>query len=188
MNIGFIGYRNSGKSTLSKLIEGSTNRSIFNTDQQIRDQFQMDIPGIVKEYGWPAFRLCERFVLNQCRSMTNRIFDFGGGVILHNDEMISLKSNTFIIYLESSAEVLLNRSLGNYFRPSLTGLNRKEEIEKVLMERKPFYEQYADYTVNTDGQTIEECRDQILEALQRESMFIPKEYLISKEELLCESI
>lgn len=188
MNIGFIGYRNSGKSTLSKIIEESTNRRIFNTDQQISDQFQLDIPGIVEKFGWSAFRICERFILNQCRSMTNRIFDFGGGVVLHEDEMSALKNRTFIIYLESSADVLLERSCGNYYRPSLTGLGRKEEIEEVLKERIPLYEHFADCTIKTDGLSIDQCTERILDALQRESTFIPKQYLISREELLCESI
>ncbi len=60
MNIGFIGYRNSGKSTLSKAIEENTNRTIFNTDMQICNQFQMGIPGIIDNFGWNAFRVCER--------------------------------------------------------------------------------------------------------------------------------
>ena len=188
MNIGFIGYRNSGKSTLSKAIEDSTNRKILNTDLQICNQFQMDIPEIIKVYGWTTFRVCERFVLNQCQSLTDYIFDFGGGVILHEDEMNVIKNNTFIIYLESSAEVLLNRSCKNYYRPSLTSLDQKQEIEKVLHERKSIYEKMADCKINTNGLTIEECREKILIALQRESMFIKKQYLISKEELLCESL
>lgn len=188
MNIGFIGYRNSGKSTLSKAIEDSTNRKIFNTDLQICYQFQMDIPEIIKEYGWTAFRVCERFVLNQCQSFSDSIFDFGGGVILHEEEMDIIKNNTFIIYLESSAEVILQRSLKNYYRPSLTSLNQKQEIEKVLHEREPVYEKLADCRINTDGLTIEECRNKILIALQRESKFIQKQFLISGEELLCESI
>lgn len=188
MNIGFIGFRNSGKSTLSKEIEDSTNRKIFNTDLQVCEQFQMDIPVIIETYGWSAFRVCERFVLNQCRSMANRIFDFGGGVILHEDEMSSLKNNTFIIYLESSPEVLLERSCRNYYRPSLTDLDRKQEIEKVLIERTPLYKQFADFTINTDGLAIDECREKILGTLQRERAFTHKQYLISREELLCGSM
>lgn len=180
MNIGFVGYRNSGKSTLSKIIEENTDRMIFNTDSQIRDQFQMEIPDIISQYGWAQFRLCERFVLNQCRFMRNRIFDFGGGAVLHGDEMGALKNQTFIIYLESSAEELLKRSFRNYYRPSLTGLDRKREIEKVLLERIPLYKRYADFTINTEGLPIDECGEMILNGYNQ--------FLISKEELLCESI
>lgn len=188
MNIGFIGYRNSGKSTLSHYIKQSTNKRVFNTDLQICDQFQLDIPEIIKNYGWSAFRLCERLVLTQCRKMNNCIFDFGGGVIVHEEEMKALKETTFIIYLESSANVLLERSASNYYRPSLTNLAPEEEIERVLQERTPLYKHYADSTINTDNLTIDESCEKIISALQQEDLFIPKQYLISREELLCERI
>lgn len=147
----------------------------------------MDIPQIVDTYGWHAFRLCEKLILSQISKMKEGIFDFGGGVILHPKEMEILQKQTFIIYLESDADTLYRRSCNNYFRPALTALSEHDEIVSLLKERRPQYEHYADYVLNTRGLTVNECREKILQTLQSERLFIQRKYLISKEKVLCES-
>jgi len=184
MNIGFVGYRNSGKSTLAAAMEKELARDLLNTDKLIEEQFLLPIPGIIEQFGWKAFRLCERLILEQCCLEDNRILDFGGGVILHENELARLKRNTYIIYLEAGAETLYGRSLNNYVRPALTDCDPREEIEMLLKERVPRYRQYSDFTVNTENLTISQCKAVILGHLIEQGL-MSYQRVLSKEKKLC---
>lgn len=170
MNIGFLGYRNSGKSTLSKFLKKATNRPIVETDNLIKDFFKMEIPEIIQRMGWETFRFVESAILGRCSKLDNSILDLGGGVILNEKAMEKLKDNSVLIYLDCSVETLIARAKSNYFRPPLTPLRIEDEIRMVLNERKPIYEKYSDYVINTNGYSEEECCEKILNILKKEGI------------------
>lgn len=185
MNIGFIGYRNSGKSTISARIKKSTNMQILNTDKMIQNYFRMEIPRIINEYGWRVFRSIEGSILDTCSKSKNTVLDLGGGVILNQSAMESLGKNTFIIYLQCSEETLLNRALTNYYRPALTNLSIREEIRQVLNERDPIYRQYSNYVINTDRFNEAECEEIIMSIIKTKKILREKDSFITKDGELC---
>ena len=187
MNIGFIGYRNSGKSTVSKLLKKAVKRKVINTDQKIRDYCKMDIPLIIDKYGWDIFRFIEGVVLENCLSLNEVILDLGGGVILNKKAMEAIHKNTFLIYLDCSTDSLIKRARENYYRPALTNLDLDEEIRTVAEQRRPVYSRYADLTVNTDLMSAEECRAVILNSLEGMNVLEGKEKIYSGEGILCVS-
>ena len=189
MNIGFIGYRNSGKSTIARKVQKSTGRKVINSDKMIRDFFRLDIPEIIEKYGWNMFRFVEGLVLDDCRNMDNVIFDLGGGTILNEKAIEGIRENTIMIYLECSPGSLIDRARANYYRPALTGLSLEEEINHVLTKRKPVYEKFADIVINTDDLGAKECTRAIIGIMQDSSLLLnKKEKIFSGEGILCASI
>ncbi len=189
MNIGFIGYRNSGKSTIARKVQKSTGRKVINSDKMIKDFFSLDIPEIIEKYGWNMFRFVEGLVLDDCTNMDNVIFDLGGGTILNEQAIEGIRENTCMIYLECSPETLICRARENYYRPALTGLSLEEEIRHVLNKRKQAYEKFADIVINTDELSAKECAGKITGIMQNSDLLLnKKEKIFSGEGILCASI
>ncbi len=52
-------------------------------------------------------------------------------------------------------------------RPGLTDMGPIQEVEDVLLERTPLYENAAHHVVNTDGKSIGEISNEILMVVKR---------------------
>jgi shikimate kinase len=70
------------------------------------------------------------------------------------------------VYLEARAETLLARLPGNSDRPLLGSGDRGRIVRDLLAGRVPGYRK-ADHTVATDGLTVEEVADRVVEWLSK---------------------
>jgi shikimate kinase len=51
------------------------------------------------------------------------------------------------------------------FRPALTEKGRMEEIEDMLLQRKPYYQNASDFNIGTDDVPVSEITRRIIEKL-----------------------
>lgn len=156
MNISFIGYRCSGKSTISNLLEKTINWERFEIDREIENYFGLTIPEIIKKYGWDKFRSTEAKLIKRYSSFDNKILDLGGGAVLNYNNIKNIRKNGVIIFLSCNPGIIKERLEKSYFRPPLTDLSLEEEIKSVLKERLPLYNRYSDYKINTDLMSIDQ--------------------------------
>ncbi|MBN2546404.1 MAG: shikimate kinase [Spirochaetes bacterium] len=156
MNISFIGYRCSGKSTISALLEKTINWERFEIDKEIENYFGLTIPEVIKKYGWEKFRAAEARLIKKYSSFDYKILDLGGGAVLNYNNIKNIKKNGVVIFLNCDANIIKQRLEKSYYRPPLTRLSLEEEIKSVLNERLPLYNRYSDYKINTDILSIEQ--------------------------------
>ncbi|MBM3248952.1 MAG: shikimate kinase, partial [Candidatus Omnitrophica bacterium] len=78
----------------------------------------------------------------------------------------NLHRNGVVIYLQTSADVIFERTKNYDHRPLLNVENPKKQIEDILKTRAPFYSQ-AEYTIDTSKLTIDEVVNKILEILRK---------------------
>lgn len=156
MNIAFIGYRCSGKTTIAKLLSEAINYKKIELDHEIEKYFNMTIPTIVNHYGWDVFRRCEKTLIKKYSKKDFHILDLGGGAILDKANMTKIKKNSLVFFLECPAQQIITRLKKSYHRPGLTSLSLEQEVETVLKERHPLYKKYADYCINTGYFTMNE--------------------------------
>lgn len=157
MNISFIGYRCSGKTTISKKLEELIAWERIEIDKEIEDHFKTEIPEIIKKYGWEKFRKIEKYFIKKYSEEDKLIIDVGGGAILNNSNIKNLKKNGILIFLNCSADIIKNRLNKSFERPALTNLSLEDEIKVVLKERLPLYRSYSDYTINSGLLHINQC-------------------------------
>ena len=55
----------------------------------------------------------------------------------------------------------------NTQRPALTNLGSMEEIEAVLLERTPYYQNAAHYVIDTTKQSIDQIADEIVTLIKQ---------------------
>ena len=168
MNIVLIGYRGTGKTTISKLLGNKLKRDVINLDERIVEKAGLSIPKIVERFGWDRFRDIESEIVEEVSIKDNCVIDTGGGVVLRDKNIRNLKKNGIIILLTASKEKIVERIKNSNNRPSLTkGKTFLEEIELVMEERKPKYTLAQDYTIDTSNLTTHEIFEQILSILNQ---------------------
>ena len=100
-------------------------------------------PEIFEKYGEKHFRSLEKQMLAELGKAHGTVISTGGGAVLDAENYYSLKQNGLIYYLERPADALATRG-----RPLSKNKNAIAEMERV---RLPLYREYADKTIENDG-------------------------------------
>jgi shikimate kinase len=157
--IRLIGYRCTGKSAVGRRLAERLSWPFYDTDRMIVERIGCTIKTWVEEKGWPAFRLEEKKVIQTIPANRPAVVALGGGAILDPENRERLREKSLVIWLTADLDTILERMgtdpQNQDNRPSLSEKGGREEIEEILMERIPLYQQTAEVTVNTQGKSIE---------------------------------
>lgn len=165
MNIVLVGYRCSGKTSVGKLLAGKLDRDFLDTDMLMEERAGCSIETIVSRDGWDRFRDIERRLIKEVSEMADLVIATGGGVVMDEDNLRNLKRSGFVVWLKADAGILMERMGGDQrsgkVRPSLTGEDPIDEIERLLDIRNPFYERAGKFTIDSGLLPIQEVVDLI---------------------------
>ncbi|MHC4454171.1 MAG: shikimate kinase [Planctomycetota bacterium] len=170
MNIVIIGFRGTGKSTVGKLLANRLKMDFIDTDEYIESATGKTIKDIFEEEGEESFRKTEVETIAKLSKMKNKIIAAGGGVVLRDKNVKSLKSNGFLILLEATPEIIHDRirqdKKTTQQRPSLTNKKSFDEIKHLIDKRQPLYENAANYTINTSYVSCEDIVEEIITVIR----------------------
>ena len=152
-NLVLIGFMGTGKTSLGKILANKLGCAFVDLDQKIEADAAMSIPDIFRLHGEEYFRRLERQAVEEVSKRRGIVIATGGGTVKDARNVELLKSNGIIVCLTCSVDELLDRTAIKGERPVLDGRHedhgdRRAAIEKLLDERKQFYDQ-ADYKVDT---------------------------------------
>jgi len=170
-SIALIGFRGAGKTAVGHELAKRLGGTHVDTDDLIVERSLTTIARIFKTEGEAGFREHERDAVSQVVVRTPTVISVGGGAVLDETNVRRLRAVARMVWLTAPARVLWQRiksdpSTGTT-RPALSARSGEEEVEKLLEERRPFYEQAADLTVDTSGKTPCDLAEEILVALGR---------------------
>ena len=154
-NIVLIGMPASGKSTVGKALADTLGLDFADTDEMIREGAAMDIPEIFSRLGEAAFRDMESEAVKRAASMSGTVIATGGGAVLRSENVLTLKENGRLFFLDRSPELLIPTT----DRPLAKDA---EAISKRYAERYPLYCRAADIKIPADG-TVDEVARLIME-------------------------
>ncbi|MDP3988252.1 MAG: shikimate kinase [Candidatus Levybacteria bacterium] len=170
-NIVLIGMRGSGKTTIAKLLSKKLNKEFLELDDILVKKEGSSIRELVSKKGWDYFRDKESEIVKEVLSLNNKIISTGGGVVVRNQNIETLRKNGVLIYLKASLNTLLKRIGEDKNRPPLTDKkNTREEIEEVLRGREELYKNSADEIIVTDDLNEEQTAVQIIKQLNNLTM------------------
>ncbi len=147
-NITLIGMPASGKSTVGVLLAKRLGYSFVDVDIVIQEQEGRLLKEIIAEEGQEGFLQVENRV-NAELSVHNSVIAPGGSVIYGTEAMEHLKKISTVVYLKLSYEAVEER-LGNLTDRGVV-LKDGMTLKDLYEERIPYYEQYADITVDETG-------------------------------------
>lgn len=161
-SIYLLGFMGCGKTTVGKILAKELNIQFIDLDEEIVLHTGKSIPTIFEEKGENGFREIESEVL---KKITNdyTIISTGGGIVTRQENIVFMKQNGILFYLESTIETLYNRIYLDTNRPN--AVNRSiEELNQLFISRKSFYEK-ADYIISVTEQSPLEVSKEIINCL-----------------------
>ncbi|MBR4890993.1 MAG: shikimate kinase [Clostridia bacterium] len=144
-NIVLIGMSGAGKSTIGIALSYKMKMPFVDMDNYIERNQGMRITEIFDTYGNDYFRNLEsETALYMAENYKKTIISTGGGIILNPENMINLKKNGIVIYINRSVENIL-KTLNAEKRPLLR--DNPEKLYDMYKERHSIYLKYADIVV-----------------------------------------
>ncbi len=160
MIISLCGMMGVGKTTVGIQLAKSAMLAWFDTDKVIEDNYGK-ISDIFAKYGEEYFRNLETQTVHALCEKEGVILSLGGGLVLRQENVETLKNKGKIVYLRAKKETLVQRLRFDTARPLLQGEDIETRVENLLEKRAGIYEQVADYIVDVDGKTVDEIVKEI---------------------------
>jgi len=165
MRLILIGPMASGKSTVGRRLSKRLKLDFIDVDEEVEKSAGVSISWIFDVEGEKKFRERESRALINSLNVDNSVIATGGGVILTEQNRNLLKKGT-VIYLETSIQTQLERTLNDNKRPLL---KKSENAEQILRElkaiRDPLYEECANITINEGKNSHNAVVDEIIDQL-----------------------
>lgn len=137
-NIVLTGMPGAGKTTVGRLLAARLGRPFWDTDQLITERAGRTPAEIIAEDGEPAFRDLEAAVIReQIAPLTGAVIATGGGAILRDENITSLRFNGRIYFLDRPLEDLVVTN------------DRPLSGSRALLEQR-YKERYARYLETAD--------------------------------------
>jgi shikimate dehydrogenase len=155
-NFVLIGMPMSGKSFYAKLLSEKYSKRFIDIDKKIEEENNMKIPDIFETHGEQYFRKQEHLITTKYAKELNTCISCGGGVILNDANMQSLKQNGVVIFIDFPLEEL--KKCNPSGRPLL---NNSKSLEKLYNERIELYRKYADITISKTSYNERETMSKI---------------------------
>ncbi len=163
MNIYLIGFRCTGKTTVSEILAKQLGWDAIDSDVELVKEQGTTIADIVAEKGWDAFRSMEKSIIIKLGVLNHHVVATGGGAILDEENVAGMKENGKVVWLTADPETIGKRMAQDETtedsRPALTDKGIYDEIKETLLIRNPKYEKAMDFSVSTVDYDIKEvCR------------------------------
>lgn len=159
-NIFLIGFMGSGKSTVARELSKCLDMELIEMDETIEANQKMSINKIFEIFGEEHFRDIEGALVEELSSRGGCVVSCGGGVVLRNKNVETMKKNGKIIMLDAAAETILERVKDSDTRPILKGRMNIEAITELMNKRRSLYENACDAKIQTDNRTVEDiCKE-----------------------------
>lgn len=151
-NIVLIGMPTCGKSTLGKMISNKYGYKCIDTDKLIEEKIKCKISDYIKTHGEESFRNIETEIIKSISSENHVVISTGGGAILRNENVVNLKQNGKLFFINRSLELLMPSS----DRPLTSDI---DSLKKKFNERLPIYKSVCDIEINGDLEFEDKIND-----------------------------
>lgn len=140
-NLVLIGMPGAGKTTVGRLLAQKTGKAFLDLDEALVRRAGKSIPAIFAEVGEAGFRELESNLIRALSAMEGTVIATGGGAILRAENVIRLKQNGRLFFLDRPLAALTptaDRPLGDTTR----------KLQRLYETRLPAYAAAADRIID----------------------------------------
>ena len=160
-NLYLVGFMGVGKSSIGKRVAQALDMEFFDSDYEVEQLARKSVCDIFKEDGEETFRQLERQFFEKGHPNTSAVVACGGGVLVSEGMLETLKGKGIVIGLFAKPESILERTQHRSTRPLLNVENKDGVIRDLLEKREKTY-LLADNLIMTDGKSFRALVSQIM--------------------------
>lgn len=157
-NIILIGMPGAGKSTVGVVLAKRLGYQFVDSDLVIQEKEGKLLHQIIEEKGIDGFIKIENEI-NASLNMKKTVIATGGSAIYGKESMEHFKRIGLVVYLSLSYESITDR-LGDLNERGVA-VREGQTLLELYEERRPYYEQYADITVDCEGKMIKDIVEEV---------------------------
>ena len=161
-----VGLMGAGKSCVGRRLAESFGLPFVDSDGEVETAAGCDIRDIFEVYGEPAFRYCERRVIQRLLEAGPCIIATGGGAFIDPSTREAVKKLGVSLWLRADPEILYQRTKRSNVRPLLNTEDPLVTLIKLAEQRYPIYAE-ADITIDSGNEGIEKTLQKAILALKR---------------------
>jgi shikimate kinase len=162
-----VGLMGAGKTTVGAACANRLVRPFVDTDDVVEANTGMSVADVFADRGEAGFRDLERqAVVDACATPVPAVIACGGGAVLEGDNRRRLHQAGFVVWLQAPPATLMARVRDGTERPLLEGRGTAT-LERLAVVRSAAYDAAADAAVDTDGLTVNQVVDAVLEAYRQ---------------------
>ena len=158
LNIVLCGFMGCGKTTVGQRLAALTGRAFIDTDTYIEKKVGLPINEIFSKYGELHFRELEKICVAEIAPHPNCVIATGGGTILDKSNVLALKNNGKIFFLDAPFEMIFFRISTCTNRPLAQTLS-KDELKNLFEARRRVYLNCTDFVVDAKLTYTAICSD-----------------------------
>ena len=153
-NVYLIGPMGSGKTAVGRRLATLLGIEFIDSDAEIEKRTGVDVRYIFEKEGEVRFRERERDVIADLTALEGVVIATGGGVILDPANRERLAKTGTVVYLETTVDTLVRRTKSTKTRPLLMNDDPRAVLERMMLVRRPLYENTADLRIETTGRQV----------------------------------
>ena len=159
-----------GKTSIGKHLAAALGREFFDSDQVIEERAGCRSPGYSMWRASGPFATGSRAVIDELTSKASIVLATGGGAVLRPANRRALRGRGCAVHLYSPIDRLLERAAQDRRRPLLQEGDPRETLERLWHDRKPLYDEVADYRFLTTGQGARALAEDVERTLRSEGV------------------
>ena len=164
-NIFLIGFMGCGKSSVSAYLSRMLAMQVAEMDAVLVARAGMPITEIFATYGEEYFRNMESNLIMELGRQAGTIISCGGGVPMREVNVRNMRKNGRVVLLTAAPETIYERVKDDTGRPILNGHMNVPYIAELMQKRRPIYEAAADITVSTDGRSLQQICEELIQKM-----------------------
>ena len=142
---------------MAQLVADQLGLEAIDADVFLESEARMTIAEIFEAEGEQGFRERESSVVHQLAQRDELVVALGGGAIVREENRRAIQGRGVTVWLTASPEIIFDRMstdpLTGKRRPNLTATGGLQEIQQLLEQRNPLYQEVADFSVDTEQMT-----------------------------------
>lgn len=157
-----VGFMGAGKSTVGAAVARRLGWRFVDVDAEVEKAEGASIPEIFSASGENAFREMEARVASRALSGSDVVVAAGGGWAAAPGRLSGVPLGTVSVWLEVSAEEAVRRAATQPGRRPLLDVGQPLERARTLLEVRRSAYAAADWTVDTDGLSVDDVTARVL--------------------------
>lgn len=153
-----VGMMGVGKTSVGRRLAPRLGLAFRDADEEIERAAGMSVAELFERHGEESFRKGETQVIDRLLSGPPIVLATGGGAMTIEATRHIIKERALSIWLRADLDVIVERATRRDTRPLLKNGDPRATLERLMMERAPFYAQ-ADIAVDSapgpHGRTVE---------------------------------